>query len=178
MTESSQEIETPENLRQWPRLVASRVFLISGGLYCIWMLVDLTGLVFAMGPLGLVFVLTALPGRGILTIATFAAAKTVREGRYLGASIALAVYMFWVNAIFAIVTSNARGPQALSVVIFADYSLAVILTLLALTAMWCTIAAYRDVRKAETTAPPEPTPEMNAAPEDNPDRENIDANDE
>lgn len=166
VTEFSQETQSGENFRQWPRLVASRVFLVSAVLYCIWMLVDLIAYVFAIGPLGLVLMLSALPARGIMIIMAFAVAKPVREGRYLGAAIALAVYMFVASIAVAILTYNARELQTPGVIILVRYGLAVMLALVALAGVWCTIAAYRDVRSAPTTPSPEPTPDADADTED------------
>jgi hypothetical protein len=138
-------------IRNWPRAIASRVFLIAGILCCVWILVNIITLIVTMGPIGLVFVLLVLPYRGGLALACFALARTVPNGRYLGAAIALATCMLWSSAIFMLSILLDPGPAAHIAAFAINYTLSASLILLALTAMWCTIAAYKDVRQTQTT---------------------------
>ena len=129
-----------------PAQTAAQVFLISGILYCVWMVLDIVMVVLALGPVGLVFGLTALPNRGILIVMCFAAARTVGKGRYLSAAIALAGYALLTNIVLAILTLTAFEGITHIAVFAISVALSVSLCLLSLIAMHTSIAAYRAAR--------------------------------
>jgi hypothetical protein len=138
---------------------AARVFFISGILYCLWMVLDIVMVVLALGPVGLVFGLTALPNRGILIIMCFAAARTAANGRYLSAAIALSGYALLTNVVLLIITLTTVSETPHPAVFATSVALSAALCVLSLIAMRSSISAYRNLRAEQSTTESDSRPE-------------------
>jgi len=157
--ENGQPDQLDSSVRHRSAQTAARVFLISGILYCLWMTLDIVTAVMALGPLGLVFGLTALPTRGVLIIGCFAVARTIGNRKYHGAAIALAGYALLNNVVLMIITLVTDEETMHIAVFVVSVVLAAALCLLSLIAIWSSVAAYRNLHAEQSTVEPDSRPE-------------------